>query len=100
MQKMQVQSLGREDPLEEEMATHYSILAWRNPWTKEPGGYSPWARKSQTRLKQLNMHACNKMKSLGGSGESMSEQSCVKFSKWIKYFSMVICILGKEIQDL
>ena len=63
-------------------------------------GYSPWARKSQTRLKQLNMHACNKMKSLGGSGESMSEQSCVKFSKWIKYFSMVICILGKEIQDL
>ena len=34
---MQVRSLGREDPLEEEMATHSSILAWRIPWTEEPG---------------------------------------------------------------
>ena len=34
----QVLSLGREDPLEEEMATHSSILAWRIPWTEEPGG--------------------------------------------------------------
>ena len=36
MQKTQVQSLGQEDPLEEEMATHSSILAWRIPWTEEP----------------------------------------------------------------
>ena len=35
---MQVQSLGWEDPLEEGMATHPSILAWRIPWTEEPGG--------------------------------------------------------------
>ena len=35
---MWVQSLGREDPLEEEMATHSSILAWKIPWTEEPGG--------------------------------------------------------------
>ena len=35
---MQIQSLGLEDPLEEEMATHSSILAWRIPWTEEPGG--------------------------------------------------------------
>ena len=33
-----VRSLGQEDPLEEEMATHSSILAWRTPWTEEPGG--------------------------------------------------------------
>ena len=33
-----VQSLGREDPLEKEMATHSSILAWKIPWTEEPGG--------------------------------------------------------------
>ena len=33
-----VQSLGQEDPLEEEMATHSRILAWRIPWTEEPGG--------------------------------------------------------------
>ena len=37
-QEMWVQSLGGEDPLEEGMATHSSILAWRFPWTEEPGG--------------------------------------------------------------
>ena len=37
-QQMLVQSLGQEDLLEEEMATHCSILAWRIPWTEEPGG--------------------------------------------------------------
>ena len=38
MQETWVQSLGREDPLEEEMATCSSVLAWEIPWTKEPGG--------------------------------------------------------------
>ena len=38
MQETQVQSLGREDPLENRMATHSSILVWRIPWTEEPGG--------------------------------------------------------------
>ena len=38
MQETWVQSLGQEDPLEEGMATHPSILAWRIPWTEEPGG--------------------------------------------------------------
>ena len=38
MQEIQVQSLGQEDPLEKRMATHSSILAWRIPWTEEPGG--------------------------------------------------------------
>ena len=38
MQETQARSLGQEDPLEEEMATHFSILAWRMPWTEEPGG--------------------------------------------------------------
>ena len=36
--EMHFQSLGREDPLEKDMATHSSILAWRIPWTEEPGG--------------------------------------------------------------
>ena len=36
--EIRVQSLGCEDPLEEEMATHFSILAWEIPWTEEPGG--------------------------------------------------------------
>ena len=38
MRETQIQSLGREDPLEKGMATHSSILAWRFPWTEEPGG--------------------------------------------------------------
>ena len=45
MQKTQVPSLGQEDPLEKDMATHCSILDWRIPWTEEPGGYSPWGRR-------------------------------------------------------
>ena len=38
MLETQVQSLGCEDPLEKEMATHSSVLAWKIPWTEEPGG--------------------------------------------------------------
>ena len=38
MQETQVQSLGKEDPLEKEMATHSSILAYKIPWMEEPGG--------------------------------------------------------------
>ena len=45
MQEIAVRSLGWEDPLEEEMITHTSILAWRIPWTEEPVGYSPWGHK-------------------------------------------------------
>ena len=40
-----VQSLGHEDPLEEEMATHSSVCARKTPWTEEPAGYSPWSCK-------------------------------------------------------
>ena len=40
-QETQVQSLGQEDPLEEEMATHYNILAWKIPWTEESGRLEP-----------------------------------------------------------
>ena len=49
MQETWVLSLGQEDPLEKEMATHSSILAWEIPWTEETGGYSPMGlQKSQT----------------------------------------------------
>ena len=40
-----VQSLGREDPLEKEMTTHSSTLAWKIPWTESLVGYSPWGCK-------------------------------------------------------
>ena len=51
MQEMQAPSLGWEDLLEKEMATHSCILAWRIPWTKEPGGLQfMGSQKSQTWL--------------------------------------------------
>ena len=50
-QETWVQPLGWEDPLEEEMATHSRILAWRIPWTEEPGGLQPMgSQKSRTQL--------------------------------------------------
>ena len=57
-QETQVSSLHQADPLEEGTATHSSILAWKTPWTEEPGGLqSIGSTKSQTQLKQLSTHA-------------------------------------------
>ena len=50
MQETQVLSLGWEDPLEQEMVTHSSILAWRIPRTEEPGGLQSTRSQSRTRL--------------------------------------------------
>ena len=63
MQEMHVPSLGQEDPLEKEMATHSTILAWEVPWTEEPGGLQSrglqrvgcdWASKQQHHLIKIN----------------------------------------------
>ena len=50
-QEMRVPSLGREDLLEEEMASHSSVLAWRIPWTEEPGRLQSMGLQNQTQLK-------------------------------------------------
>ena len=56
MQETWVQSLGREDPLKEGMATHSSILAWEIPWTEEPGVLqSTGSQKTWTRLSDSSM---------------------------------------------
>ena len=47
MQETPVRSLSQEDPLEKGMASHSSILAWRMPWTEEPGGLQPMGLQSQ-----------------------------------------------------
>ena len=47
-----VQCLGLEDPLEKEMATHSSILAWRIAWTEEPGGLQPWGHRESDRTER------------------------------------------------
>ena len=49
MQERQFWSLGQEDPLEEEMATHSSVLAWEIPWIEEPGGLQTVGSQSLTR---------------------------------------------------
>ena len=66
MRETWVQSLGQEDPPEKEMATHSSILAWRIPWTEEPGGLQSMGRKELDTTAQLSshMHACTTLLNL------------------------------------
>ena len=54
MQETQVQALGQDDPLEKEMAIHSNILAWRIPWTEEPGGQQSTGRKESDTTEQLH----------------------------------------------
>ena len=67
IQETWVRSLGQEDPLEKEMVTHSSILAWEILWIEEPGGLQSTGRKSQTRL-LLSMHALS-----SGKGKSSAQ---------------------------
>ena len=53
VREIQVQSLSQEDPLEKEMATHSSILAWRIPWTEKPGGLQSMGRKESDMTEPL-----------------------------------------------
>ena len=57
MQETRVQSLSREDPLEKEMTTHTSILAWRIPWTEEPGRLQTMGSRDSDTTEQL-VHTC------------------------------------------
>ena len=67
MQETWVQSLSREDPLDKEMATHSSILAWKIPWTEEPGGlYSLGSQKVRHDGDWARTHASIAVQSLSG----------------------------------
>ena len=63
-QETQVQSLGWEDPLDKEMATHSSILAWEIHGQRSLVGYSPWGHKELDLTKQLSMHAIRNLKDI------------------------------------
>ena len=56
VQEIRVQSLGREDPLENEMATHSSILAWKSPWMEEPGGLQSIGSQRVGHDERLHFH--------------------------------------------
>ena len=56
MQETWVRSRGQEDPLENGMATHASIPAWRIPWTEKPGGLQVWDHKEQDMTERLTLY--------------------------------------------
>ena len=58
MQEMQIRPLGQEDPMEEEMATLFTILACKIPWTREPGELQSMGSQSQTRLSMHTLTFC------------------------------------------
>ena len=76
---MWVRSRGWEDHLQKKMATHFSVLAWKIPWTEEPGGlYSPWGRQGW----DMTEHACTHLKYKPGyniyaAAAAKSLQSCL-----------------------
>ena len=72
VQETLVQSLGWEDPLEVGMTTQFSILAWRIPWTEEPGELQSIKSQRQTRLKRL---------------KQLSKYTCI-----LKYYVCLVCV--------
>ena len=67
MQETQVRFLGWGDPPRKEMATHSSILAWRMPWTEEPGSYSPWGRGELDLTEWLSTQGSRELPSVGST---------------------------------
>ena len=78
MRETQVRSLGQEDPLEKEIATHSSILAWRSPCMKEPGTLQSMGSQSWTRLRDFTFTLDNNklMKNRDFSG-----------SQWLRFWA-------------
>ena len=85
---MRVQSLGQEDPLEEEMATHSSNLTWEIPWTEEHGGSSPWGRKQMGRTELASTQHLR----AGGSCLTFLSLSTISFLTRTRFLSGVDCL--------
>ena len=81
MQETQVRSLGWEDPLGKELATYSSNLAWKIPWTKKPGRYSPWSCKELDTTEQLTL-VMKQSESEGHSVVSDTLRSHGLYSPW------------------
>ena len=81
MQETEVPSMGWEDPLEKEMATHSSTLAWKFPWTEKPGGYSPWGRKELDTTERLHLLREQERESLYNQISSKNPQKIEKRSE-------------------
>ena len=79
MQVTQVQSLGREDPLEEKMATHSSILAREIPWTEEPGGQSVGLQRVKHNLATEQQQQYDKQGLIGVLAGQASQNTTFEF---------------------
>ena len=89
MQETWVRSLGWEDPLEKEMATHSSILAWRIPWMEESGGLQSMGSQSQTRLSDfISLHRDLKMERSHNVKLYKDVIFLVFLNQWITKFTM------------
>ena len=75
LQETRVPSLGQEDPLEEAMATHSRILAWRIPWTEEPSGLQSTGSQSQTRRSTHENVCCSKPRAAHQPTEQKQRES-------------------------
>ena len=91
MRETWVWSPGREDPLEEEMATHPSVPAWRIPWMEEPGGYNSWGRKESDTTEQRSTHI-NICAQFSGKRSSASLRLKPQNTTTGSYDSYTICI--------
>ena len=79
MQETQVRSLSQEDPLEKGMATHSSILAWRIPWTEDPGGLQSMAHKELDMTEWLSLSQGEQEAAMGKGTWVRSDKFRVKF---------------------
>ena len=86
---MQVQALAREDPLEEEMETHSSVLAWKIPQTEKPGGLQSMGYKELDTTEQLNMHAV--LQKTGEIGCTGGEKKAEKEDRSHKKVKLLMC---------
>ena len=89
MQETQVLSLGQEDPLEKERATHFSILVWKIPQTEEPGRLHSWISKSQTWLSaRARVHT------------HTHTHTTYKWNEWMNHNCLFTCWLASWVQGL
>ena len=98
---MQVRSLGWEDPLEEGVATHSSILAWRTPWTEEPGGLQSMGSQRARHERVVNMHIHTQIQLDTAQLLKMGGQSLrnvrISFSRFPEHYSFPV-VRGPQLQ--
>ena len=90
VQETRVWSLGQEDPLEKGMATHYSILAWRIPWTEKPGGLQSMGSQRVGHDRVTNTHTSNQIRVWAIWNETQEPHLRGKWDETIISFGVII----------